>query len=97
MGKTSKRAWVIGLAVGATVAGTVGAQYMIMDMVANRVIQKYQNASCEQLWENRGKAPSEEEQRAIQFLRSDPNMRQQFFNQIAGPVMNKMFECGMIP
>jgi len=24
-------------------------------------------------------------------------MRQAFFNQIAGPVMNKMFECGMIP
>ena len=27
----------------------------------------------------------------------DPQMRQQFFNQIAGPVMNKMFDCGMIP
>jgi hypothetical protein len=24
-------------------------------------------------------------------------MRQAFFNKIAGPVMNKMFECGMIP
>ena len=31
------------------------------------------------------------------LLKNDPQMRQAFFNQIAGPVMNKMFECGMIP
>jgi hypothetical protein len=31
------------------------------------------------------------------FLRNDPQMRQHFFNRIAGPVMNKMFDCGMIP
>ena len=34
---------------------------------------------------------------AIDELKSQRQMRQQFFNQIAGPVMNKMFECGMIP
>jgi hypothetical protein len=92
-----KRLWIAGLVVGGTLAGAAGAQYMIMDIVANRVIEKYQTSSCEQLWQSRGRAPSEEEQRAINFLRNDPNMRQQFFNQIAGPVMNKMFECGMIP
>jgi hypothetical protein len=93
----NKRIRSIALVAGVTLAGAAGAQYMIMDMVANRVIQKYQTASCEQLWENRGKPASEEEQRAINFLRNDPQMRTQFFNQIAGPVMNKMFECGMIP
>jgi hypothetical protein len=31
------------------------------------------------------------------FLKSDPQAREAFFNQIAGPVMNKMFDCGMIP
>jgi hypothetical protein len=78
-------------------AGGAAAQYVILDMAANRVTQKYQSASCEQLWQNRGKAPSAEEQKVLDFLRSDPQARQYFFNQIAGPVMNKMFECGMIP
>jgi len=36
-------------------------------------------------------------QRVVGLLKNDPRMRQVFFNQIAGPVMNKMFECGMIP
>ncbi len=33
----------------------------------------------------------------IQFLRGDAQMRAEFINRIAGPVANKMFECGMIP
>jgi hypothetical protein len=38
-----------------------------------------------------------EEQRVIGFLRSDPQMRAAFINQIAPPIANKMFDCGMIP
>jgi hypothetical protein len=86
----------VALAVAAG-AGVAYAQYPIMDMVANRVIQKYQGSSCEQLWQARGQPQSPEAQKAMAFLQNDPQMRQQFFNQIAGPVMNKMFECGMIP
>jgi hypothetical protein len=37
------------------------------------------------------------EQRAIKALQSDPQMRQAFFNKISAPIVNKMFECGMIP
>lgn len=84
-------------AVAILAAGFAYAQFPIMDMVANKVIQKYQGSTCEQLWENRGKPQSPEEQRVMGFLKNDPQMRQAFFNQIAGPVMNKMFECGMIP
>lgn len=76
--------------------GTAVAQYPIMDMVADKVVQKYQSSSCEQLWQNKGKH-SPEEQRVVGLLQNDPQMRQAFFNKIAGPVMNKMFECGMIP
>ena len=77
-------------------AGGVYAQYPIMDMVAQKVIQKYQSSSCEQLWASKGQH-GPEEQRVLGLLKSDPQMRQAFFNQIAGPVMNKMFDCGMIP
>jgi len=79
-------------------AGVASAQqYPLMDMVADRVIQKYRQATCEQLWERRGKPKGEEEKNVVQLLRDDPQMRAAFLNKVAGPIANKMFECGMIP
>jgi hypothetical protein len=79
------------------IATGVAAQGRILDMVADKVIQKYQSASCEQLWEQKGQPKSPEEQRAVQFLHNDPQARQAFFDKVAAPIVNKMFECGMIP
>ena len=93
----NKKFWLFATTGALIVAGVAYAQYPVMDAVANKVIQKYESASCEQLWQQKGEPKSAEEQRVIGFLKSDPQMRQQFFNQIAGPVMNKMFDCGMIP
>jgi hypothetical protein len=64
------------------VAGVVYAQYPIMDMVANKVVQKHQSMSCEQLWENRGKQASPEEQRIIGLMKSDLQMREQFLTRL---------------
>ena len=76
-------------------------QYPVMDAIANKIIQKYQNSTCEQLWqekaEAKGKPKSAQEQQAIAVLHNDPQMRSAFINKIAAPVANKMFECGMIP
>ena len=76
-------------------------QFPIMDKIAQKVIQKYQNSSCEQLASERMHPPTgqkaEMEQRAIQILHTDPQMREQFINQVAAPIANKLFECGMIP
>ncbi len=66
-------------------AGLAYAQYPITEAVAGRVMQKYQSSSCEQLWQNRGKPAGTEEQRILNVLRSDPHMRQAFFEKIAGP------------
>ena len=79
------------------VAGTAHAQYPILDAVADRTVQKYQSASCEELWQKKSEPKSAEEQRVMQFLREDPQMRTAFFNKVSGPIVNKMFECGMIP
>ncbi len=80
---------------------TVGnaQQYPMMDMVANKIIQKYQNSSCEQLWEKKAQKapPTQQEQNVIQLLKGDPQMRAAFINKIAAPIANKMFDCGMIP
>ena len=74
-------------------------QYPILDRVADKVIQKYQTSTCEQLWLKKSEKapPTPEEQKAIAFLKSDPQMRAVFINKVAGPIANKMFECGMIP
>ncbi len=93
----AKQSWLV-IGAGALIAaGIAYAQYPIMDRVAEKVIQKYQSASCEQLWQQKGQPKSPEEQRVIGFLKSDPQMRQAFFNKVSGPIVNKMFDCGMIP
>ncbi|HYB91573.1 MAG TPA: hypothetical protein VEC38_11055 [Candidatus Binataceae bacterium] len=72
-------------------------QYPLLDRAANIVIEKYRNSSCEQLWQDRNQPKSEEQQRAVEFLRTDPQIRRMFIDRVAAPVANKLFECGMIP
>ena len=74
-------------------------QYPIMDKVADKIIAKYQNSTCEQLWQKKSQKapPSAEEQKVIEFLHNDPQMRAAFINKVAAPIANKLFECGLIP
>jgi hypothetical protein len=74
-------------------------QYPILDKVAAKVIEKYQNTPCEELMQKRAnpQPPSPQEVKVIQFLKSDPQMRTVFINKVAAPIANKMFACGMIP
>ena len=79
-------------------AGAVAAQqHPLMNIIADRVIQKYQKASCEELWKHKGAPKTDEEKNMIQLLRDDPQMRAAFIDKVAAPIANKMFECGMIP
>jgi hypothetical protein len=96
-----KHVRLFAFAAASMVAVASHAQYPVMEAVANRVIQKYQGSSCEQLWQEKmqgkGRPKPPMEQRAIEALRADPQMRTQFFNMISATVVNKMFECGMLP
>jgi hypothetical protein len=88
--------------LGVTLLRPTGAQaqqFPMVDQLADKIVQKYQTASCEQLWMKKEQhaPPSAQEQRAIGILRNDPQMRSEFINRIAAPIANKMFECGMIP
>jgi hypothetical protein len=89
--------FLFALLLALLVVGVAGAQFPVLDLVAEKVTQKYQQSTCEQLWEARGKPKSAQEQEVIQLLRTDPTMRTAFINKIAASVANKMFECGMIP
>ena len=75
----------------------VQAQYPIMEAVANKVVTKYQQASCDQLGNKKIEPKSAEGQKFVQALRNDPQMRTAFINKVAGPVVNKLFECWLIP
>jgi hypothetical protein len=90
---------VVLMCLGAT--GAQAGQFPVADMVAQNLITKYQNSSCEQLWQERmqkqGQPKTPREQEMIQVLRNSPAMRTEFLNMIAAPIVNKMFECGMIP
>ena len=62
-------------------AGIAAAQFPIMDMVAEKVVQKYAQSTCEQLWEQRGKPKSAQEQELVTLLRGDAQMRTAFIGQ----------------
>jgi hypothetical protein len=83
--------------------GLASAQesFPIMEKVAQKVIEHYQTSSCQALAQQKSQPPTGEkaqlEQRAVQLLRDDPQMRTEFLNRVAAPIVNKLFECGMIP
>ena len=90
----------IGVVVGISallVAGAASAQGMLLDVAADKVIKKYQTATCDELKAQKNEPPTDKEKEAIQFLRNDSQARIAFINKIAAPVLNKMFDCGMIP
>ncbi|HTZ56995.1 MAG TPA: hypothetical protein VMB49_02815 [Acidobacteriaceae bacterium] len=92
------------LIASAPAASPQQSQYPILDKLAQKVIQKYQTTSCADLKAKKeAPKPAESAQQAqmkekiVTLLRNDPKMRQHFLNMVAGPIANKMFECGMIP
>jgi len=82
------------IVVGAT---AVHAQGMLLDFAADKVIKKFTTSTCEELKAMKSEPPSEKEKLAIDFLHADSQARKDFIDKVAATVMNKMFECGMIP
>jgi hypothetical protein len=93
-----KRSFGVAVFVSALiVAGAVAAQGMLVNDAADKVIKKYQAASCDQLKAQKTESPTEKEKIALDLLRDDPKARVAFVDKIAAPVLNKMFECSIIP
>ncbi|MFO1394601.1 MAG: hypothetical protein U1F09_12625 [Steroidobacteraceae bacterium] len=94
----SKKLALIALVPLALGAGVASAQdYPMLDKVANKVIAKYQNSSCEQLFVQQNQPKSAEEQKFVQLLQSDPQLQQAFFAKVAAPIATKLFSCGLLP
>src|SRR6266566_2579440 len=84
--------------VSALIVGDgASAQGMLLDFAADKVITKYKTATCDELKAKKTEPTTEKEKEAIEFLRNDSQARIFFINKIAAPVLNKMYDCGMIP
>jgi len=81
--------------------GALAQDHPLVDRLAEKVVQKYQSSSCQQLAEERGHRPTgqraEMEERAVRLLHEDPQIRREFIDRVAAPIANKLFECGLIP
>jgi hypothetical protein len=75
------------------------AQHPVLDAVANKVVAKYQSSTCQQLVMQKAQKqpPSPGEQKALELLRTDPQMRHEFVGIVADQVVDKLIQCGMIP
>ena len=65
--------------------------------IADQVIKKYQTSTCQQIAVDKATPPNDMAKKAIAELKQDPALRQEFLNKVSGPIVNKLFECGMIP
>ena len=92
---------LISVSIAAVTTAQQSTPTPIMDAVAQKVIQKYQNASCADLMVKKTTPPTDEQAQkraqAVQAMRDNPAMRQAFIDKVAAPIANKMFDCGMIP
>jgi len=77
----------------------VSQQYPVLDAVANKVVAKYQNSTCQQLMQQKAQKqpPSPAEKKAMEMLKTDTGMRHEFVSIVADQVVDKLIQCGMIP
>ncbi len=78
-------------------AGARAQQHPVVDKIADKVIHKYQQTSCEQLMKQKTEPKTPQEQEAVEMLQKNPQIRAEFLNKVAAPIANKMFECRLIP
>ena len=90
---------VLGLLLSRSAPLLAQNQYPLMDDVAQKIVQKYQTSTCEQLWVKKSAhaPPTMEETRIVTFLHDDADMRIAFMKIVAPPVVTKLFDCGLIP
>ena len=91
------RSIVLGVAVMLSAGAASASDNPLLDMIAQSVIKKYQGSTCEQLWQQRNAPKSAEAKEFLQLLEKNPSLRTEFINEVAAPVVNKMFECGLVP
>lgn len=77
-------------------------QQRLVDSASQIIVEQVEESSCEEFYtfleqqeQSRGQYPRLR-QRLIQAAENNPEIREEFVRQIAAPVVNKMFDCGLI-
>jgi hypothetical protein len=94
-----KRTYLCAVALTLLYVAVAAAQHPVLDAVANKVVAKYEPSTCQQLMMQKAEKqpPSPGEQKAMELLRTDPQMRHEFVGIVADQVVDKLIQCGMIP
>jgi hypothetical protein len=69
----------------------------VVDDVANQMVTEIQNDSCPQFEAMLKQRKSGSSNKAGGMMKSDPAMRERFVNKVAGPLVNKMIDCDLLP
>jgi hypothetical protein len=73
----------------------------MLDKIAQRVIDKYPNSSCQQLAEGKSHPPTvqraQTKQQSVDTPRKDLGTRAESLDRVAAPIAIGRFECGTIP
>jgi hypothetical protein len=92
---------VVGVALAQQPQQQPASKYPMLDDIAAKVIQKYQASSCVQLATEKSQPATGQkaamEQRAIDLLKADAQLRKEFLAKVAAPIADKLLQCGMIP
>ena len=68
-----KRSYLLAAGLTLILVGGAGAQHPILDMLAGKVVEKYQSTPCEQLLAQRGQPKSAREEEMVKLLKADPS------------------------
>lgn len=95
----SNHSYLVAGALAVLYVTVASAQHPVLDSVANKVVAKYQSSTCQQLMQQKAQKtpPSAGELKAMEMLRTDPQMRHEFVSIVADQVVDKLIQCGMIP
>jgi hypothetical protein len=94
--KPSKIAAVAAAALFITGTAVAQSGGMLLDYAADQMVQKFKTSTCEQLKAAKAAPQTDKAKAAQEFLQNDSQAREAFVKKVAAPVLNKMFECGML-
>ncbi len=80
---------------GASYAAVQSQRHTPSDQFAAQLVEKYARSSCEELAASLGEKEFAE-LRSVDELHNDTTARRRFVNRVAAPIVNKLFECGLI-
>lgn len=70
----------------------------IVDNVAEQMVAEIQSDSCPQFESMlKSRKNGSNSGQAGGMMKKDPAMRQRFVNKVAGPLINKMIDCDLLP